>query len=291
MAEGTLPVRYLGVPLISKRLSKADCEGLVAKFTSRMDSWCAKHLSFAANWIKGCSFWHLSTPQPASCSWKQILKLREIAKEFLSFKVGDGQSIFLWLDNWHPNGYLLGKYGHRVVHDAGSTIGNKLSTVIRDGEWCWPPARSKNLVELQSRLLEVSLGGTDVLVWKNGIGKYNCVDTWNALREKEPRVDCKRIWRGLMELCLVENPVEDWDDIRAWSGTVLRRDCFKTTLCILCLGAATHHIWKQRNAILHLNNILTEEAIIGRIKWEFKAQMLAKGNFQRSMENSRLAHL
>jgi hypothetical protein len=142
-----------------------------------------------ANWIKGCSFWHLSTPQPASCSWKQILKLREIAKEFLSFKVGDGQSIFLWLDNWHPNGYLLGKYGHRVVHDAGSTIGNKLSTVIRDGEWCWPPARSKNLVELQSRLLEVSLGGTDVLVWKNGIGKYNCVDTWNALREKEPRVD------------------------------------------------------------------------------------------------------
>jgi hypothetical protein len=47
MAEGTLPVRYLGVPLISKRLSKADCEGLVAKFTSRMDSWCAKHLSFA----------------------------------------------------------------------------------------------------------------------------------------------------------------------------------------------------------------------------------------------------
>jgi hypothetical protein len=48
-----------------------------------------------------------------------------------------------------------------------------------------------------------------------------------------------------MELCLMENPVEDWDDIRAWSGTVLRRDCFKTTLCILCLGAATHHIWKQ----------------------------------------------
>jgi hypothetical protein len=47
MIEGRLPVRYLGVPLITKRLSTADCEGLLAKFTARIDSWCVKHLSFA----------------------------------------------------------------------------------------------------------------------------------------------------------------------------------------------------------------------------------------------------
>jgi hypothetical protein len=195
-----------------------------------------------------------------------------------------------------------------------------------------------------------SLGGDDVPIWKNSTGKYNCANTWNALREKEPRVDwwkavwhpvaipsrhsfmlwlvfkgalvtrermcrwgyigdclclfcrgciessdhlffkcgfSKRIWKKLMKLCHVENPFEDWDDIRAWCGTVLTRDCFN----ILCLGAATYHIWKQRNAILHSNSILTEEAIIGRIKWEVKARMIAKGNFQRSMENSRLATL
>jgi hypothetical protein len=47
MTEGKLPVRYVGVPLITTRLTAADCEGLVAKFTSRIDSWCSKHLSFA----------------------------------------------------------------------------------------------------------------------------------------------------------------------------------------------------------------------------------------------------
>jgi hypothetical protein len=47
MTEGGFPVRYLGVPLINKSLIVVDCEGLVAKFTSRIDSWCAKHLSFA----------------------------------------------------------------------------------------------------------------------------------------------------------------------------------------------------------------------------------------------------
>jgi hypothetical protein len=78
------------------------------------------------NWIKGRSFWQLSTPKAASYSWKQLLKLRNIARDFLSFKVGDGRSIFLWLDKWHPNSCLLDKYGHRAVRDVGSTIGAKL---------------------------------------------------------------------------------------------------------------------------------------------------------------------
>jgi hypothetical protein len=47
MVEGKLPVRYLGVPLITRRLSAADCEGLIDKFTSQIDSWCSKHLTFA----------------------------------------------------------------------------------------------------------------------------------------------------------------------------------------------------------------------------------------------------
>jgi len=47
MPEGTLPVRYLGVPLITKRLSSSDCECLVNKITTRNDSWLVKNLSFA----------------------------------------------------------------------------------------------------------------------------------------------------------------------------------------------------------------------------------------------------
>lgn len=45
--EGKLPVWYLGVPLISSRLSAADCRMLIEKITSRIDSWTSKNLSFA----------------------------------------------------------------------------------------------------------------------------------------------------------------------------------------------------------------------------------------------------
>jgi hypothetical protein len=45
--EGVLPVRYLGVTLISKRLTTGDCDALVSKVAARIDSWLARSLSFA----------------------------------------------------------------------------------------------------------------------------------------------------------------------------------------------------------------------------------------------------
>jgi len=232
MSEGTLPVRYLGVPLITKRLSAVDCDTLVAKIISRIESWLVKHLSFAGRlqlitsvlcsfhvfwsrvfilpkkviklieqklnrflwsgndskanakvaWEKVCvpkkegglgikrlevwnqtcmlyhvwtlfatsgslwvawveenllkweSFWQVAIPQNCSWSWKIFLKLRSIAKQFLSFKVGDGSKIYLWFDLWHPDGYLVDRYGYEVIYDAGSKIGPRVSSIIREGD-------------------------------------------------------------------------------------------------------------------------------------------------------------
>jgi hypothetical protein len=47
MEEGSLPIRYLGVPLISKKLSAVDSEVLVEKIAGRITSWLSKNLTFA----------------------------------------------------------------------------------------------------------------------------------------------------------------------------------------------------------------------------------------------------
>ena len=44
---GTLPVKYLGVPLVSTRLSLADCDVLVAKMEARIKSWANKKLTYS----------------------------------------------------------------------------------------------------------------------------------------------------------------------------------------------------------------------------------------------------
>lgn len=42
-----MPVRYLGIPLISSRLTAEDCSSLLNKLTARIDFWLSKNLSFA----------------------------------------------------------------------------------------------------------------------------------------------------------------------------------------------------------------------------------------------------
>lgn len=114
--------------------------------------------------LKGRSFWNVNIPQTCSWSWRKILKLRPLAKPFLKFEVGNGQHIHLWVDNWHPAGILLEKYGFRAVYDAQSHKDARLSTVLSNGCWAWRPARSDSLVEIQSRLPEVLIGECDKLI-------------------------------------------------------------------------------------------------------------------------------
>ncbi|KAK1424627.1 hypothetical protein QVD17_19960 [Tagetes erecta] len=45
--EGELPVRYLGVPLITKRLCYSDCTPLIDRMDKRINLWMNKFLSFA----------------------------------------------------------------------------------------------------------------------------------------------------------------------------------------------------------------------------------------------------
>ena len=46
-SEGALPVRYLGVPLVSTKLKAADCDQLVERITKRIKSWTNKCLTYA----------------------------------------------------------------------------------------------------------------------------------------------------------------------------------------------------------------------------------------------------
>jgi hypothetical protein len=94
-----------------------------------------------------------------------MLELRGEARKFLKLEVGDGRDIHLWFDWWHLNGGPYEKYGYQVVYDAHSKMEARLSTVIREEKWNWRPARSEELVELQSRLSLVEIGEKDVPNW------------------------------------------------------------------------------------------------------------------------------
>jgi hypothetical protein len=90
----------------------------------------------------------------------------------------------LGYDVWHPVGYLLEKFGFRAVYDAGSHIGARVSSIIRNGEWFWPFVHSHSIVTVQSQLHEIDIGETDLLIWILKTGSYSCGETWETLRSK-----------------------------------------------------------------------------------------------------------
>lgn len=61
---------------------------------------------------------------------------------FIHFKVGDGKSIHLWWDWWHPHRNLHEKkYGYIIVYEAGNKANAMLKTVLKNKDMCWPPAK------------------------------------------------------------------------------------------------------------------------------------------------------
>lgn len=65
--------------------------------------------------IKSHSLWSMKCPSNVSWLIPKILHLRPLMQEWIKYVVGNGASAFLWIDNWHPLGPLLHKYGDRIV--------------------------------------------------------------------------------------------------------------------------------------------------------------------------------
>jgi hypothetical protein len=86
-------------------------------------------------------------------------------------------------------GALFDSFGFRVIYDSNSRLDAKLDTVLKQGEWCWRPARFEDLVAIQSRLMDVPIGEVDKPVWTLArSGLFTCANTWNHLRKKKMAV-------------------------------------------------------------------------------------------------------
>ncbi|KAK4384145.1 hypothetical protein Sango_3087200 [Sesamum angolense] len=146
--EGHLRFRYLGLPLISTRLSITDCQSLLQKIDSRIKGIIKEMIKRFRTFLwKGTSSsgypkvaWEtvcrtieeggLVKENKGAWGWRKMLSLSTSFDVSYPLSSWEGGSISFWHDPWHPLGLLISRFP-RGPQMTSTGILDKLSTVIK----------------------------------------------------------------------------------------------------------------------------------------------------------------
>ncbi|GKB89360.1 reverse transcriptase zinc-binding domain-containing protein, partial [Tanacetum coccineum] len=217
-AKGNLPMRYLGVPLISKRLGVKDCKSLTDKVKAKINHWKNKFLTYAG-------------------------KLQLIASVLESIQSYWQKDKVIWIaNNASPKQFTM-----RNVYDNLRDHNEE----VKWGKLVWfsqcVPKHSYILwMAVQQRLL------THVRMRK--WGSFNMMVCGLCMRCEESHdhlfFECeysKAIWTKLQSLMACSINDHRWDDI---VRSIAEKPCLNSIWSVirrLCLGAAVYYIWQERN--------------------------------------------
>ncbi|GKD36878.1 RNA-directed DNA polymerase, eukaryota, reverse transcriptase zinc-binding domain protein [Tanacetum coccineum] len=177
-STGRLPVRYLGVPLLTKKICAKDwfpwCQGELTKGKAKVswDSICkpkelgglgikdlnlwnevllvkqlwnviSKKNTLWVKWVilenlKGKIIWEVEAKANSSVEWKKILKLRDKVRKHVLWKIRDGNFVNSWYDNWNKAGPINGIFTPREIYDPGMKIDTIVAELSVIGDGEWP---------------------------------------------------------------------------------------------------------------------------------------------------------
>ncbi|KAL2248016.1 UNVERIFIED_CONTAM: hypothetical protein Sindi_2653900 [Sesamum indicum] len=255
--EGVLPMRYLGLPLLSSRLTVADCNPLLLKIDKRIAGWEGMALSYAGRgitnsgyakvawkdlcrpkdeggigfkdiailnrtlmtkklcdiircdrtsiWVewlyqgrlRDTSIWTIRE-NGGSWGWRKILHLRAFLRPMVDYQIGDGRTFYLWQDPWHYLGPLSVTFprGPRLLRIEESA---RLSTVISEGEWQWPPITDFECLEITHGLPTIH-GGEDRIIWRFDQGKPTTQALYRLFDLPGPKVGWASLLSGSLKI-------------------------------------------------------------------------------------------
>ncbi|GJW83345.1 putative reverse transcriptase domain-containing protein [Tanacetum coccineum] len=132
--EEELPVKYLGVPIISSRILNKDCKILVEKnIASNRDYLWVRWIHMYK--LRGRNIWEVHHRGDMSWGWCKILQLHEYVKPFFWTEVGNSLKTSLWYDRWCSLGPLIRLLSPRDIYREG--IANPNLTDRQDClQWC-----------------------------------------------------------------------------------------------------------------------------------------------------------
>nr|GEV22089.1 hypothetical protein [Tanacetum cinerariifolium] len=208
--------------------------------------------------LKNRSFWDIPYRGKMSWSWRKLLLLRPLIREFIWSCIGDGRTTFMWFDKWCVTGPLSNIISSHDIIRAGFSHASKVRDCIQDGLWIWPNDWLVKYPILNSIPTPViSDDKSDSLEWRcrDSMGKpfsvHNVMDSHEHLFFEYSY--SSKVWCFVRDLAGMESIQPRLEDIVSWLSPMATKRSFKSVVGKLSFAATTYVIWCERNNWLFKN--------------------------------------
>ncbi|GJU45264.1 RNA-directed DNA polymerase, eukaryota, reverse transcriptase zinc-binding domain protein, partial [Tanacetum coccineum] len=266
---GRFPIKYLGVPLITKRLGREECKQLIDKVMNKVDDWKNKALSYAGRmqliasvlnskqviyleeklrllgklyaslnvkvkWVhivklKGKSFWEVSSENNDSWMWKCLLGLRDKAKQHIEYIVVNGKGISAWYDKWNGMGLLRQIIDSKDLYNARYDKKATVADMIHNNQ----------RLQTQDR----------VFLWKkdDSMRCFLCKQSMDS--HDHLFVQCNyvvEVWQNVKVIGYVSQLKQNWEDTIC-SMSANHCNVIKSVVCRIMFCVVVYFLWQERN--------------------------------------------
>ncbi|XP_071699756.1 uncharacterized protein [Rutidosis leptorrhynchoides] len=262
--EGSLPIKYLGVPLIASRLFYTDCKVLVdqgsmkkGKAKVKWDDVCKpkeKEESIWVRWVhsywlRNSNFWDVSIPTNASWGCRKLLSMRDVLRGRFLHEVGNGVCTSAWFDEWSDLGPLIYVVRRRNITQAGMHLSDSVADIINNGAFIWPAEWVERFSILNNLAPPVLSNNIDIVKWRDIYDAkcdYSIQQVWEYIRPRANKVPWfSVVWfsqciprHAFILWLLMGERLKTRDKLKAWE--IRQGDIIICSLCNLIPDSHEH---------------------------------------------------
>ncbi|KAI3776228.1 hypothetical protein L1987_46001 [Smallanthus sonchifolius] len=193
--------------------------------------------------LKNRNFWDVPIQKNICWSWRKLLRLRPIIRQFFWYDIGNGEKTSLWHDRWSNICPLSSYVSPRQMNQEGFSIYSTISEVVVDNRWEWPDAwRDLFPVLFQSSPLTLNPLKSDVIKWKKVVGDLEPFSTklaWDTLRTRGQVTNWHNlVWssfsiprHAFMSWLIFRRKLSTQDKIQLWNRASGSMNLFCCHLC------------------------------------------------------------
>ncbi|GJX59639.1 reverse transcriptase domain, reverse transcriptase zinc-binding domain protein [Tanacetum coccineum] len=216
--QGVLPIKYLGVPLVSLRLLHKDCKIIVERVHNRIGDWKNKCLSFLGRMQLDIyvlssmhGYWASIFILPVRiihdiaqllsgfllCQGEMKRGKAKVSWESLCMSKQEGDQASAWFDTWATHTSLITHMSNKNDTDVDFSYDVKVADIVENGTWKWPLAWYDMFPILNKIAIpNIDENKQDNLFWKNineTLCEFSVQNVWDTIRVQRDKVPWFRI--------------------------------------------------------------------------------------------------